>query len=68
MQLVGAVHRHLSRALSALLLVVGLAVVVSALARGGGPLSVGVVIGLALALLGAGRLLLARHAPPRARA
>ena len=45
--------------LSALLLVVGVAMVVSALARGGGALALGVVLGTLLALLGAGRLWLA---------
>jgi hypothetical protein len=49
-----------TRALSALLVLVGLAMVVSALARGGGALALGVVLGLLLALLGAGRLWLAR--------
>jgi hypothetical protein len=47
------------RVLSALLLVVGVAMVVSALARGGGALALGVVLGTLLALLGAGRLWLA---------
>jgi hypothetical protein len=46
-------------ALNALLLVVGIAMVVSALARGGGALALGVVLGVLLALLGAGRLYLA---------
>jgi hypothetical protein len=45
-----------TRVLSALLLVVGVAMVVSALARGGGALALGVVLGTLLALLGAGRL------------
>lgn len=63
-----ALHRHLTRALSTLLVLLGMAVAVSALARGGGLLSVGVVVGAALALLGVGRLLLARGAAPRARA
>ena len=45
-----------TRVLSALLLIVG---VVSALARGGGALALGVVLGTMLALLGAGRLWLA---------
>jgi hypothetical protein len=45
---------------SALLLLVGLAMIVSALARGGGALALGVVLGAMLALLGAGRLWLAR--------
>jgi len=47
------------RVLSTLLLVVGIAMVVSALARGGGALALGVVLGTMLALLGAGRLWLA---------
>jgi hypothetical protein len=49
-----------TRVLSALLVLVGIAMVVSALARGGGALAVGVVLGTLLALLGAGRLLLGR--------
>ncbi len=49
-----------TRVLSALILLVGLAMVVSALARGGGALALGVVLGTMLALLGAGRLWLAR--------
>jgi hypothetical protein len=48
------------RVLSALLLVLGIAMVVSALARGGGALALGVVLGVMLALLGAGRLWVAR--------
>ena len=46
--------------MSALILLVGLAMIVSALARGGGALALGVVLGVMLALLGAGRLWLAR--------
>jgi hypothetical protein len=38
----------------------GAALVVSALAQGGGPLSTGVVFGLLLAAAGAGRFLLTR--------
>jgi hypothetical protein len=49
-----------SRALSALLCVVGVALVVSTLARGGGPLALGVIVGVLFALLGAGRLRIAR--------
>lgn len=45
--------------LNALLALVGVAMVVSALARGGGALALGVVLGVLLALLGAGRLWLA---------
>jgi hypothetical protein len=55
---VQGVHRQSTRALAALLALLGLAMVVSALVRGGGPLSVGVVVGAALALFGLGRLVL----------
>lgn len=54
-------YRHSIRTASAALVLVGVAMAVSALARGGGPLSVGVVLGLVLALLGGGRLFLARQ-------
>jgi hypothetical protein len=49
-----------TRILGSLLVVIGVAMVVSALARGGGPLALGVVLGTMLALLGAGRVWLAR--------
>jgi hypothetical protein len=49
-----------TRALSGLLVLVGVAMVVSALVRGGGALALGVVLGTMFALLGAGRLWLAR--------
>ena len=48
-----------TRILGSLLVVIGVAMVVSALARGGGPLALGVVLGTLLALLGAGRFWLA---------
>jgi signal recognition particle GTPase len=53
-------QRHSTRALAAALVVIGVAMTVSALARGGGPLSLGVVLGVPLALLGIGRLVLVR--------
>jgi hypothetical protein len=56
-----------SRTLNAVLVLLGIAMVVSALARGGGALALGVVLGALFALLGAGRLWLARGAGPRAR-
>ena len=49
-----------TRLMSGLLLVIGLAMIVSALARGGGALALGVVLGTMLSLLGAGRLWLMR--------
>jgi hypothetical protein len=52
-----------TRVLNGVLLVLGLVMVVVALAAGGGALALGVVLGVLLALLGAGRLYLSR---PRA--
>jgi hypothetical protein len=49
-----------TRLLSAALLVVGVAMVGSTIARGGGPLALGVILGAMLALLGAGRFWLTR--------
>jgi hypothetical protein len=48
------------RLLSLLLCAVGVVMVVSTLARGGGPLAIGVIVGVMFALLGAARLWLAR--------
>src|SRR3954470_8337861 len=50
-----------SRILSGIIMLLGLTMVVSAFARGGGALALGVVLGTMLALLGAGRLWLARR-------
>jgi len=47
-------------ALSVLLVVLGLALIVSALARGGGVFALGVVVGAGFTLAGAGRLWLLR--------
>ena len=49
-----------SRALSVLLCLLGVVMAVGALARGGGPLAFGVVLGVLFVALGLGRLLLAR--------
>ena len=49
-----------TRALSALMLLVGLAMIASTLRRGGGPLAIGVVLGVMLAAIGAARLWFAR--------
>ena len=49
-----------TRVLSAALLVLGLVMIVVALVGGGGALAVGVLLGLLLALVGAGRLYLSR--------
>ncbi|HEX3279199.1 MAG TPA: hypothetical protein VHR40_11820 [Thermoleophilaceae bacterium] len=49
-----------TRLLSAALLAVGVAMVASTLAHGGGPLALGVLLGVLLALVGVARLWLAR--------
>ena len=49
-----------SRVLSGIIMLLGLTMVVLALANGGGALALGVVLGTLLAVLGAGRLWLAR--------
>jgi hypothetical protein len=59
-------YRQSTRALSAALVVLGVALIVSAIAAGGGPLALGVIVGVLFALLGAARLYLAgRHGSPR---
>ena len=54
-------HRAATSLLSLAMFVIGVVMLVSTLARGGGPLAIGVVVGLLLCGLGAGRLYLARH-------
>jgi hypothetical protein len=54
------VYRQSVRGLSVVMLVLGLAIIASTLARGGGPLSVGFLIGIAFLVVGAGRLYIAR--------
>jgi hypothetical protein len=54
------VHRGATRLLSAAMALIGLAILVSTLARGGGPLTVGVLLGLLFVAAGAGRLYLSR--------
>jgi hypothetical protein len=49
-----------ARVLSLLLVLLGLVLIVSTLARGGGVAAVGVLVGTCLALAGAGRLWLLR--------
>ena len=61
-------YRHSTRGLGAAIFVLGVAMVVSTLIRGGGPLALGVVLGTAFALLGAARVYLARQDPPRGEA
>jgi hypothetical protein len=46
--------------MSALMVVLGLAILVSTLARGGGPLAIGVLLGVLFVAAGAGRLYVQR--------
>jgi hypothetical protein len=55
-------HRASTRVLSTLMVLVGLGLVVSTLVRGGGPLAVGLVVGVLFVGVGAGRLWLDREA------
>ena len=54
-------YRNSTRAFGVFMVLLGIAMIVSTIVRGGGPLAFGVVLGLAFALLGAGRLYLARE-------
>ena len=55
------VHRAATRTTSALLLALGVAMVVSTIARGGGPFALGIVLGLLFAAAGGGRLYVGRR-------
>jgi hypothetical protein len=56
---VRGLYRDGTRILGLALCAVGLVLVVSTLVRGGGPLTLGVILGVAFLLLGAGRFVLA---------
>ena len=55
------IYRGSVRALSYLFLALGLVILASTLANGGGPLSVGFMLGVAFLLLGAARLRMSRR-------
>jgi hypothetical protein len=63
--LVERAYQHSTRLFSALIAVLGVAMVVTTLARGGGPLALGVVLGVLFAVLGCARLYLAGGFSPR---
>ena len=54
------IYRGSVRAFSLVFLALGLVILVSTLAAGGGPLSVGFLLGVAFLLLGAARLWMSR--------
>jgi multisubunit Na+/H+ antiporter MnhB subunit len=53
------IYRRSVKALSAVMLLFGVAILAVTIAAGGGPLSIGVMLGLAFVAVGAGRLWLA---------
>jgi hypothetical protein len=53
-------YRQLTRAGGVLISALGVTMVAVTLGRGGGPLALGVILGVLFALLGAGRTFLAR--------
>jgi hypothetical protein len=54
------VHRASTLVLSLLMIAIGLAMLVSTVARGGGPLALGILLGIGFAAAGAARLWLLR--------
>jgi hypothetical protein len=52
-------RRNMTVALGSALAVLGVAMIVSTLARGGGALAVGILVGVAFTILGCGRVYLA---------
>ena len=53
------IYRHAVRGFSAAFVLIGLVVLIVTLANGGGPASVGVLMGVAFVAVGAGRLWIA---------
>jgi hypothetical protein len=53
-------HRGATRAMSVAMVIIGVAILVSTIARGGGPLAVGILLGVMFLAAGAGRLLVER--------
>jgi hypothetical protein len=53
-------HRHLTTLFSIVMIVIGAALIVRALSAGGGPFSIGVIMGLLFLAAGLGRMWVAR--------
>jgi hypothetical protein len=58
-----SLHRSATNVLSTTMVVIGVAMVISTIARGGGPLALGVLLGVLFVIAGAGRLYVARKLP-----
>ncbi len=54
-------HHAATSIMSVLMVLIGAAMLVSTLARGGGPLALGVILGTMFLLVGAGRIYVARQ-------
>jgi hypothetical protein len=50
------IHSSATRTMSAVMVVIGIALIVRTLAAGGGPIAIGVILGVLFVLAGAGRL------------
>lgn len=61
----GGLHGGITAALSATLIVLGIAMLISTVAQGGGPLSYGVIVGICFVAAGAARLWLALQGAKR---
>lgn len=57
------VYSAATRVLSVAMVVIGVVLIVATLAQGGGPLAIGLLLGVLFVAAGAGRLYLARGAP-----
>ena len=57
-------YRESTRAVGAVICLLGIAMIVITLARGGGPLALGVIVGAAFAILGALRVVIANRLTP----
>jgi hypothetical protein len=55
------VHAVATRVLSVVMVVLGLAILVSTIARGGGPLAIGMLLGVLFVAAGVGRLYVERE-------
>lgn len=55
------IHRTTTTVMSVVMVVIGVAMVVSTLARGGGPAAIGVLLGLLFLVAGAGRIYVGRR-------
>jgi hypothetical protein len=54
------IHQASTRIMSAIMVVIGVAMIVTTIARGGGPLALGILLGTLFVLAGAGRIYLSR--------